>query len=476
MARRERSQSRVLAAGVIPDGKALYSRDRLRCWAATIVAAAISLTLMTPVTGRAETNSQVTGISTAHWVVTNSVPSTNEITFPEFLAEVAAANLDYAAQRYNVSIAQAAIAAAKEYQNPTLELNGSRDVTHSGSERMPSTYGASLVQTFELGGKRKYRILGAKQNYAAAAATLEDFLRNLKLDSAAAFADALALSRSAEQKRQSAEYLSKLAATQRERFRAGDLSQADMLQTDVEEQQFQNDLLSAQAEAENASLALSGFLGRNRGQTLLVPKGNLEIARRDFDISKLLTEALKNRSDLIALRHTRDAAQSNLRLEKANRVPNLDVGPTWTHNTSSENSISPSPEFDSFGLTFSLPIPLWNRNKAAIESARLTSEQAQKQLESGELKAELQIRQSFEGYRSAVERARRYQGDILKNADAVLEARRFSYQRGQTTLLELLDAQRTDNEVHSSYNDALAEQAKALIELERAAGVVEIMF
>jgi cobalt-zinc-cadmium efflux system outer membrane protein len=209
---------------------------------------------------------------------------------------------------------------------------------------------------------------------------------------------------------------------------------------------------------------------------LLVPKGNLEIARREFEISKLLTEALKNRSDLIALRHTRDATQSNLRLEKANRVPNLDVGPTWNHNTSSENSISPSPEFDSFGLTFSLPIPLWNRNKAAIESARLSSEQAQKQLESGELKAELQIRQTFEGYRSSVERARRYQGGILKDADAVLEARRFSYQRGQTTLLELLDAQRTDNEVRSSYNDALAEQAKALIELERAAGVVEITF
>ena len=209
--------------------------------------------------------------------------ATNEITFSEFLSEVATANLDYAAQRYNVSIAQAAIAAAKEFENPALQLNGGRDVTHSGSQRMPSTYGASLTQTIELGGKRKYRVLGARQNYAAASATLDDFLRNLKSDAASAFADALALSRSAVQKRESAEYLTRLAETQRERFRAGDISEAEMLQTRVEEQQFQNESLSVQADAENASLALGGFLGSDRGQTLLIPKGNLEIAAREFE-------------------------------------------------------------------------------------------------------------------------------------------------------------------------------------------------
>lgn len=408
--------------------------------------------------------------------VTNSIPGTNEITFDEFLNEVVAANLDYAAQRYNVSIAQATLAAAKEFQNPTIQLNGGRDVTHGGDQRMPDTYGAALTQTIELGGKRKYRILGARENYQAAAATLDDFLRNLKLDAAAAFADALALSQSAEQKKQSADYLSRLTETQRVRFRAGDISRADMLQTQVEEQQFQNELLTAQADAENASLALNGFLGRERSETSLVPIGNLEISPRDFDLTTLLTDALKSRPDLIALRHARDAAQSNVHLEKANRVPDMDIGPSWTHSTSSQNSIAPSPEFDSVGISLSLPLPLWNRNKAGIASARFAAEQAQKQVESAELKAEVQLRQAFSAYRSALARVRNYQNGILKDADAVLESKRFSYQKGEASLLELLDAQRTANDVHSSYNDALAEQAKALIELERATGTWEIEF
>ena len=422
-------------------------------------------------TNRAQTNALAQdGAPLARWIVTNSVPGAKEITFGEFLNETASANLDYAAQRYNVSIAQAAIAASKEFQNPTLGLSAGRDVTHSGNERLPSTAGASLSQTIELGGKRKYRILGARQNYAAAAATLDDFLRSLKLDAAAAFAEALTLSRNAEQKRQSAGYLARLADAQRERFRAGDISQADMLQTQVEAQQFQNELLAAEAAAENAALALSGFLGRDRGQTRLSPKGNLDLPARDFEVSQLLAEALKKRPDLVALRHARDAAQSKIRQEKANRIPNVDVGPSWTHSTKSENSIAPSPEFDSVGLSLSFAIPLWNRNQAAIASAQFAADQAQKQLEAAELKVEVQIRQASSAYRGALERVHQYQSGILKDADALLAAKRFSYQRGQTALLELLDAQRTDNEVRSSYNEALADAAKSLVELQRAAG------
>jgi cobalt-zinc-cadmium efflux system outer membrane protein len=405
-----------------------------------------------------------------------AAPATNEITFDEFLNEVAAANLDYAAQRYNVPIAEAAIAAAREFPNPTVQLNGARDVTHSGDQRLPSTYGASLTQTIELGGKRKYRILGARQNYAAASATLDGFLRNLKLDAAAAFVDALALSRSAEQKRQSAEYLSRLTETQRERFRAGDISRAEMLQTQVEEQQFQNELLSVEGDAANASIGLSGFLGRDRAGVVLIPKGNLEISARDFDVATLIAQALKNRDDLVALRRARDAAESNVGLERANRIPNVDVGGGWTHGTASQNNIAPSPSVDDLGLTFSFPLPLWNRNRAAITSARFTAEQAQKQVEAAELKAEVQIRQNFSAYRNVVEQLHHYQNGILKDADAVLDARRFSYQHGQATLLELLDAERTDNEIRSSYNDVLAGQAKALIELERATQLWDIQF
>jgi cobalt-zinc-cadmium efflux system outer membrane protein len=64
-------------------------------------------------------------------------------------------------------------------------------------------------------------------------------------------------------------------------------------------------------------------------------------------------------------------------------------------------------------------------------------------------------------------------GGILKSADELLEAKRFSYQRGAAMLLELLEAQRAANETPQDYEQALADGAKAKIEFERAAGADE---
>jgi len=421
------------------------------------------------------------------WIVTNSIPATNEITFPEFLNEVAQANLDYAAQRYNVDIAKAAIAIAKEFPNPTLQLNGDRDLTfHNkygvGTDGKPAllrqveSRGVGLTQTIEYFGKRKWRIRTADHAYHAAAATLEDFLRNLKLDASEAFAEALATQRTLEQQRKAADYLNKLVAAQRHRLAAGDIGETDLTQSRVDELRSENDLLNAQNDAQTAQLALDTFLGRNRGQTTLVPRGKLELEPRSFDASRLVASALQNRPDLVALRHSRDGAQSGVRLAKANRLPDVDVGVTYTHNdgVALNHPIDPTPAFDQLALSLSFPLPLWNRNKAEIATARFAAEQSEKQLEAAELKAEVQVRQTYSTYQLMQERVRKFQEELLKGADDVLNAKRFSYEHGQTTLLDLLDAQRADNDIHQSYNDALADAAKALIELERAVGFWDV--
>jgi cobalt-zinc-cadmium efflux system outer membrane protein len=63
-----------------------------------------------------------------------------------------------------------------------------------------------------------------------------------------------------------------------------------------------------------------------------------------------------------------------------------------------------------------------------------------------------------------------FDNGILKNADELLEARRYGYQRGANSLLELIDAQRADNQIRQDADQAQAELAKARIQLERATG------
>jgi len=281
--------------------------------------------------------------------------------------------------------------------------------------------------------------------------------------------DGLALAKSLDQKRRSARSLDDLVAANEQRLRVGDVGEVDVTQSRVEALQFQSELLTTEADARVALIALSGFLGRDRARIVIVPVGKLELPQRAFDLDHLLANALTNRADLLALRHARDAAKAGIRLAKTARVPDVDVGVGVTHSGASQNSIAPSPSFNSVGISLSLPLPLWNQHTAEINAARFATEQAEKMLQAAEQKAEIDVRTALTRYQLAQERVARFQSDTLTGADKVLAAKRFSYQRGQTTLLDLLAAQRSANEVYLAYYDALSDAAKALIELERSA-------
>jgi cobalt-zinc-cadmium efflux system outer membrane protein len=193
-------------------------------------------------------------------------------------------------------------------------------------------------------------------------------------------------------------------------------------------------------------------------------------------LSQLIANALQNRPDLTALRHARDSAQSGVRLAKASRAPDVDVGVNYTYTTASENDIAPAPSDRMLGVSLSFPLPLWSRNQAEIQTAQFTTAQAEKTLQSAELKAEVQVRQAFTTYQLMQDRVRKFQTELLKGADEVLAAKRFSYEHGNSTLDDLLMAQSADNDVHQAYNAALADAAKARFELDRASGQWSVIF
>ena len=55
------------------------------------------------------------------------------------------------------------------------------------------------------------------------------------------------------------------------------MRETDLTQSRVDELQSESDLLNAENDAQTAQLALSTFLGRNRGQTTFILRGKLEL-------------------------------------------------------------------------------------------------------------------------------------------------------------------------------------------------------
>jgi outer membrane protein, heavy metal efflux system len=69
-----------------------------------------------------------------------------------------------------------------------------------------------------------------------------------------------------------------------------------------------------------------------------------------------------------------------------------------------------------------------------------------------------------------------FRGGLLRDADRVLEARLYAYQRGGATLLEVIDAQRKSAEVYLAYSQALVDHAHALVTMEEAAATWDVSF
>ena len=201
-----------------------------------------------------------------------------KITLAQFLNKVAAANLDYAAQRYNVSIAKALIAAARVSPNPTVSLGYT-----SADQSQPSIWSGGVSQTIEMGGKRSRRIAVAETNYLTTAATLDDFFRTLRGTAASAFIDAVADRMIVDQKRNSYEALDKLATTNEERFKAGDIDEVDANQARVDALQASDDLHSSESDAATAAVALVQLMG-TPGAAVPTPVSNLQFSARNFDL------------------------------------------------------------------------------------------------------------------------------------------------------------------------------------------------
>jgi cobalt-zinc-cadmium efflux system outer membrane protein len=95
------------------------------------------------------------------------------------------------------------------------------------------------------------------------------------------------------------------------------------------------------------------------------------------------------------------------------------------------------------------------------------------QYQSVELQIASEVTQAYCKYQIACRQIEQFNAGLMYEAKMILEKKAYSYERGETDLLELLNAQRTYNDVQMNYNETLYNCATALVELQRACGRLE---
>jgi cobalt-zinc-cadmium efflux system outer membrane protein len=353
--------------------------------------------------------------------------------------------------------------------NPNLALGTAKlNLTRvaPGGSTSDTTLGAS--ELVELGGKRSLRVRAATATVAASQGQLA--ATRVRQDAAVvkAYAGAAATLETARVSRESAESLEHAAAIAEARFAAGEISAAERDQTRLAAGRFAAELRSTEAAAHEARIALQTLLGET------APTGDVRLADALDGLAHLVTAAdagrgpdqdrtaIDARGDVLAAQAAARQAQAGIELQRAQRIPDL----TFSAQYESDRPANAN----TVGFGVSLSLPLFDRNRGAIAAATAAHEQAEHEAERVRAQAVAELATARAALEAAVERRRLLRDELLPRAESVRRTVAFSWEKGLASLLELLEAERSSNEVRLAAVAAENEAIQAAVDVAAARG------
>jgi cobalt-zinc-cadmium efflux system outer membrane protein len=377
-------------------------------------------------------------------------------------------NWDLLAAAAGVDAATAQKIIGQAFPNPTVSMSSTKinfdnhpSSTPDGNGYWDRSYDtvAAVNQLFEIGGKRRNRKASAQAGLEEAKAQFQDAERTLELGVTKAYVGAA-------QAEENVRVLTKSAASLREearlagvRLRAGEISGSDKTQIEIGAERLELEARTAESAAAQARVTLEVLLGVAHPKGQLALTDSLDATCENAPPSKTDCSAL-NRPDVLAAAAALRKTEADLRLQKANRIPDPTVLAQYEHEPPD------NPNSAGFGVSF--PLPLWNRNRGGILAAEAAREQARLALEKSQAQAFADMATAQFAYDDAIQRWRRYRDHIRPQSEEIRKTIAYAYEKGGASLLDLLAAERNDNEVRLATAQAASEAAVALAALKAA--------
>lgn len=343
------------------------------------------------------------------------------------------------AQKYNIEAQKAQEIQAKLYPNPNLSVYYSLYNTETkkffpfGQGTGGGEVSAQLSQLVYLAGQRNKQVKIAETNTRLAQYQFYDLVRTLKYSLRTDFFNINFLLRSAAVYDKEIKSLRQVVSAFEDQEGKGYISEKEVIR--IKAQLYTlldeyNELVS-QITDQESELRL---LLRVRG-SFLVPVLDSEkinsLNPTAYSLNELLDSAYKNRSDLSIARTLVEAGKLNYNYQKALAVPNLTLALAYDQQGSYINNLA--------SLGAAIDLPLFNRNKGNILTARIQTE-ANSVLE---LNTESTVRENVS---HALEKAiasdkmyRTIDPKFLKDFDHMLQEVLVNYEKRNLTLLDFLD-------------------------------------
>ena len=314
--------------------------------------------------------------------------------------------------------------------------------------------------TFERGHKRQARIVAAKDQTAQTRSQVNDTQRTLTANVAQQFISVLLAKANLQLANTDLESFQKTVDLSQESYRAGAMSEADLLKIKLQLLQFQMDVSSARLALVQALASLRQLVGFESVTADYDVAGELAYTPLHVNQEDLQLRAMQQRPDLMAAQQGVTLAQSQYKLQKANGKRDLITTFDYTHVSA----------LNSLGFTMNIEIPIFDRNQGEIARSHYAIGQAQETASEASEQVITDVANAYQAVQTASEVVNLYTSGYLKQAQDSRDISEYAYRRGAASLLDFLDAERSYRSTQLAYRQALATYMSALETLRQAVG------
>ena len=372
-------------------------------------------------------------------------------------------NLDVLTAKYGIEYSKGREVTARLFPNPLFSV-GTFSSTTQGTLSNSGQVFTHVDQLFELAGKRGYRIESAGYGTQSAEAAFEDAVRQLGFTVKDTYYRIQLAQRRVLLAEENRERFSRILAINTIRFNKGYIAEVDLIRIRLQMVDFHSQVIRSLQEAESARGDLRQLL-RLSPKTVLELTTELGFRRIDPDIETLRVTALDARPDIRAKRFTFSQRESDLKLAKAYRIPDVTIGAGYAIQ-GSRGPDNPN----QVALNAGIPLPLFNRNQGGILQAEVSLQSAEADLDKTVNVVENEVEVAYRNLLQSRRLVETYFGEVLKDALSTFAIVERAYERGGATILDLLDAARTSRTIQQNYIEALFNYQHNLFQLESAVG------
>lgn len=368
------------------------------------------------------------------------------------------------AQQETIAAAEGERLQARTFpHNPRLEWEAQAGRERNETRHSTRTYTAKLSQEFPLGGKWRQRIRLADAGLERTRWDVSNAQRELVEDVKETFYRLVFL----EDKRafvdQALDLAQQLLRLAEERYRVGESAQLDANLARVEVQQVQRQRLDVLSQFAQARATLNRLLARSPEAPLTV-SGTLDVPPQALDVEALRQRALQQRPDLRSRQAALEAANSEVALAQAQRVPDIEVGFIFEREDTGDTTKQ------TFGGSLALPLPLWNRNTGGIVAAQARTRVAALERTALEQAISTEVANTLTELQRLRASLQLFQDTILPQSRDNLGLLRQAFTAGEVGIVPLVAEQRTFIAISTEYLETRFAYRTALVTLESILG------